>query len=102
MRAVIIVAILILFLVAVGWLRFFSPDGNPSVQVDTDKVKEDTSAFVEESKRVIGQTADSIDQRTNDDSKVPLAPRTPGGTGEIDTGEIDTADADEVVVPTRP
>jgi len=97
MRAVIVVAILILFLVAVGWLRFFSSDGDPGVQVDTDKVKEDTSAFVEESKRIIGQTADSIDQRQNDDSEVPLAPRTPAATDEVDTTEVD-----EAVVPTQP
>jgi len=92
MRAVIIVAILILFLVAVGWLRFFSSDGDPGVQVDTDKIKEDTSAFVEESKRVIGQTADSIDQRQNDDTEAPVAPRPPAETGEVD----------EAVAPTQP
>lgn len=97
MRTVIIVAFLILILVAVGWLRFFSPDGNPSVQVDTEKVKDDTSAFVDESKRVVGQAADSIDRRMNDDSKVPLAPRTP-----VDTVEIDTVDADKVILPTQP
>lgn len=97
MRAVIIVAILLLFLVAVGWLRFFSSDGDPGVQVDTEKIKEDTSAFVDESKRVIGQTADSIDQRQNDDSEVSFVPSTPAETGGVDTTEVG-----EAYVPTQP
>ncbi len=78
MRAVIIVAFLILILVAIGWLRFFSPDGDPAVQIDTDKVQEDTSAFVEESKRIVGDAAEAIDRRRKSDTAVPLAPRTPG------------------------
>jgi hypothetical protein len=77
MRAIVIVAFLILILVAIGWLRFFSPDGNPAVEVDTAKIKEDTSSFVEESKKAMGDAADAIDRRIDDDSKVPLAPRTP-------------------------
>lgn len=84
MRAIIIAAFLILILVAVGWLRFFSPEGNPTVQVDTEKVKEDTSAFVEESKRVAGEAAEAIDTRVNDNPKVPLAPRTPVETDPVD------------------
>jgi hypothetical protein len=77
MRAIVIVAFLILLMVAIGWLRFYSPDGNPAVEVDTDKMKEDTSAFVEESKKAMEGAADAIDRRIDDDSKVPLAPRTP-------------------------
>lgn len=77
MRAVIIVAFLILILVAIGWLRFFSPEGDPTVQVDTDKVQEDTSAFVEESKRIVGDAAEAIDRRRESDTNVPLSPRTP-------------------------
>ncbi len=77
MRAMIIVAFLILILVAIGWLRFFSPDGDPTVQVDTDKVQEDTSAFVEESKRIVGDAAEAIDRRRNNETTVPVAPRTP-------------------------
>ncbi|HBJ35708.1 MAG TPA: hypothetical protein DDZ51_13375 [Planctomycetaceae bacterium] len=77
MRAVLIIAFLVLILVAIGWLRFFSPDGDPTVQVDTEKVQEDTSAFVEQSKRVAGDAAEAIDRRRESDSTVPVAPRTP-------------------------
>jgi len=101
MRAVIIVAFLILILVAVGWLRFFSPDGDPTVQVDTDKVQEDTSAFVEESKRIVGDAAEAIDRRRESDTNVPLAPRTP-----VDADVADNADnadnASELVEPVEP
>lgn len=92
MRAVIIIAFLILVLVAVGWIRFFSPDGNPAVQVDTDKVQEDTSTFVEESKRALGGAADAIERRRTGDSSVPLAPRTP----------VDTDGPVEPVEPVEP
>lgn len=77
MRAVLIVVVLVLILVAVGWVRFFSPDDDPTMQVDTEKVQEDTSAFVEESKRIVGGAADAIDRRMNDDPNAPLSPMAP-------------------------
>ncbi len=89
MRALMIVAIVILILVAVGWLRFFSPDGNPTVQIDTDRVQQDTAEFVEESKRAMDGAADAIERRRDSSSNVPLAPRTP-------------VDANDTVVPVQP
>jgi predicted PurR-regulated permease PerM len=65
MRAVIVVAVLLLILgliVLVGWVGFSSPDGDPTLRVDTDKVQRDTSAIVENAKEVANEAAVNIDK----------------------------------------
>ncbi len=61
MRAVIVVVLLAFVLGLIGWLRFSSPDGNPTIQVDTDKVKHDTEQIVEKSKQAIEAATDRVD-----------------------------------------
>ena len=47
MRAVIVMLLLILGLF--GWVQFHSSDGDPTIRVDIDKVKQDTNQIVEKS-----------------------------------------------------
>ncbi len=61
MRAIIAIAIVLLILGFIGWIQFSSPDGDPTIRVDSDKVKQDTSAFVEKSKRAVDNAAEKID-----------------------------------------
>jgi len=68
MRAIIVIIFLVLILAAVGWLRFSSPNGNPSVEIDAAKVRQDTSEVIESSKRAVGAAADDIDSRLNEDT----------------------------------
>ncbi|QDS94475.1 hypothetical protein FF011L_32540 [Roseimaritima multifibrata] len=63
MRAIIVVAIVVLVLALVGWIQFSSPDGNPTIQIDTEKVKEDTSTLVEKAKGA----AEEVDRRVDVD-----------------------------------
>jgi len=65
MRAIIVILFVVLILAAVGWLRFSSPNGNPSMEIDTAKVRQDTSDVVEGSKRAVGVAADDLDERLN-------------------------------------
>ncbi|MCC9655059.1 hypothetical protein [Rhodopirellula halodulae] len=62
MRAFIFIAAIVLVLVVLGWLRFTSDDGDPTVRVDTDKVRQDTSSLVETSKDAADGAAQTIDR----------------------------------------
>jgi predicted negative regulator of RcsB-dependent stress response len=61
MRALIVIVVLAVVLGYVGWVQFSSPDGDPTIRVDTEKVKQDTSAMVEKSKEIAGDAAKNID-----------------------------------------
>jgi hypothetical protein len=61
MRAVIVIVVIVLVLGLVGWLKFSSPDGDPILRVDTDKIKQDTSELVEKAKDVVDGTAENVD-----------------------------------------
>ncbi|TWU02012.1 hypothetical protein [Neorhodopirellula pilleata] len=62
MRAVVVILVILLILGLVGWIQFGSPNGDPGIRIDTEKVEQDTSEMVEQSKRVIGDTAEKIDE----------------------------------------
>lgn len=75
MRAIIVIAVIVLVLGLVGWLRFSSPDGDPTIRVDTEKVRQDTSAIVEKSKEAVDGAARSIDRAAeNVDASVDREP----------------------------
>jgi hypothetical protein len=61
MRAVIVIVVIVLVLGLVGWLQFSSPNGGPTIRVDTDKIKQDTSQIVEKAKDVVEETAENLD-----------------------------------------
>jgi hypothetical protein len=53
MRVLIVVAVLLLICGLVGWVQYSSSDGNPTIHVDTEKVKQDTASIIEKSKQAI-------------------------------------------------
>lgn len=61
MRALIVIAVIVLILGLVGWLQFSSPDGDPTIRVDTDRIKQDTSEIVEKTKDAVDRTVEKID-----------------------------------------
>ncbi len=68
MRVVIVVLVLVLILGLVGWLRFSSPNGDPTIRVDTEKVKQDTSEMVEKSKQAFDGAAENINENADRDT----------------------------------
>lgn len=66
MRVLIAVIVVVAVMVFVGWIKFSSPDGDPTLRVDTNKMKQDTSAIVDKSKELTHQAVDQVD-RTSDD-----------------------------------
>ena len=61
MRAVILIAVIVLILGLLGWLQFSSPDGDPTIRVDTDRIKQDTSEIVEKTKDVVDEITGKVD-----------------------------------------
>ncbi len=76
MRVFIVIVLLLLILGLVGWIQFSSPDGNPTIRVDTGKVKEDTAVIVEKSKQAVDHAAETIDA-SNDPDPVDQTPIEP-------------------------
>lgn len=70
MRALIVIAVLVALLVWAGWLQFSSPNGDPTLRVDTDKVRHDTSNMVEKSKEAVDSAAQKIDASIDRDSQL--------------------------------
>jgi len=68
MRAVVVILVILLILGLVGWIQFGSPEGDPGIRIDTEKVEQDTSEMVEGSKRAIGNAAEKIDESINRDA----------------------------------
>jgi hypothetical protein len=75
MRALIFVVAIVLLMAVIGWLRFTSDDGDPSVRVDTDKMKQDTSSLVETTKDAADGAANAIDRAAgNIDASIDREP----------------------------
>ena len=55
MRAVIVILVLLLILGIVGWVQFGWEEGDPTLRLDTDKIKHDTSTMVEETNDLVGR-----------------------------------------------
>ncbi len=47
MRAFLVIALLIAGMAVIGWIRFSSPAGNPTLEVDKAKITDDTREVVD-------------------------------------------------------
>ena len=62
LRPVIFIILLVLALLAIGWISFQSGDHHSNVIINNDKVEADTSEFVEGSKEALQDVSDAIDE----------------------------------------
>ncbi len=65
MRALVAIIVIFIILGFAGWITFSTPNGEPTLRVDTNKVKEDTSAIVEKSKELTHQAVDQVEDATD-------------------------------------
>ncbi|TWT53771.1 hypothetical protein Pla22_14040 [Rubripirellula amarantea] len=77
MRVVVLILVLVLVLGLIGWLQFSSPNGNPTIEVDTDKVRQDTSTIVEKTKNAVDSAAGKIDASIDREPVAPVDPVAP-------------------------
>jgi hypothetical protein len=62
LKAFLAIVVLVLVFILVGWLRVGMPEGDPTIRVDKDKVKQDTERIVESAKQAIDKATDSDEQ----------------------------------------
>ena len=62
MRTILFVAVLLFALGWIGWVKFSSPEGDPTIRVDSDKVKQDTAVIIEKSKDAFDDASNNIDE----------------------------------------
>lgn len=53
MRALLVAVVVVIVLALLGWLRFGTPDGNPTLQIDTEEIREDSGEIVEQGKAAV-------------------------------------------------
>jgi hypothetical protein len=63
MRTFLVIALIIVLLAIVGWIRFGRNNGNPTLEIDADKVKQDTTTIWDEGR----QAFDSISSEEADE-----------------------------------
>ncbi|XZE52514.1 hypothetical protein SH139x_004213 [Planctomycetaceae bacterium SH139] len=63
MRTFLVIVLIIVLLAIVGWIRFGKQDGNPTLEIDSDKVKQDTTMIWDEGR----QAFDSISSEAADE-----------------------------------
>ncbi len=67
MKAILITVAILVLLFGLGWMSFVSNDGNASVTIDTNKVKDDTSTAVKKGKEIVEDGIDKLKGATSDD-----------------------------------
>ena len=65
MRTILIIGLLLFAFGWFGWLQFSSSDGDPTIRVDSEKVKQDTAVIIEKSKDAFNGAANEIDDNVN-------------------------------------
>lgn len=57
MRTFLVIVLIIVLLAIVGWIRFGKQEGNPTLEIDADKVKEDTTMIWDEGQQAFDSMA---------------------------------------------
>jgi len=60
MRALLVIVVVVLALVLIGWLQLSSPDGDPSIRLDTEQVEKDTESMVDASKEIAEEAESTV------------------------------------------
>ena len=61
MRTFIIFVLLIAVMVMAGWVVFNFGENTSSVEIRTDKIKQDTAEFMQKSERIVDEAEEELD-----------------------------------------
>ena len=53
MRALLIILGILVILVIIGWIRFSNDGGDPTIQIDAEKAREDTAEVIDRTEEAI-------------------------------------------------
>ena len=88
MRAIIILALIVLLMGLAGWLTFGSAPGKTSITIETDEIRRDTEDALEKTEEVIKSGARAISNDDNTVQEQPVAPST--ASAELERHSRDT------------
>ena len=74
MRAIIFLAVVVLIMVLVGWISFSSQPGRSTINVETQKIEQDTEKIVESGKNLIREAGDAVDGAVETDEERAVEP----------------------------
>lgn len=66
LKIILVLAVLVIVFVFVGWLRLSAPDGNPTIQIDSSEIEEDTGTAIDKGKEAVGKMRDEIGERVSE------------------------------------
>lgn len=66
MRVLLIVAAAVALLFVAGWLTFNTGDGDASLNVETDRIRQDTQELIEGGQRTMQDVDDKVDIQVRD------------------------------------
>lgn len=67
MRAVVAIVAILAVLLLIGWVQYDPSDDNPNLELNTQKVKQDTATAVEKGKEVIEKVDREIREELNEE-----------------------------------
>ena len=53
MRTILVIVLVVLVLAWVGWVNLSNPDGDPTLQINSEKVKADSAEIIDKSEQAI-------------------------------------------------
>lgn len=60
MRTVIVIVVIVVALAAIGWLSFGTPQGEPTIQIETEEVEQDTEDMARAGSRAVEEVGDRL------------------------------------------
>ena len=72
MRALIFVVAIVLILALVGWISFSSTPGQSSINLETQKIQQDTDRALESGSELLRKAGDAVDR--TEEPQPPTAP----------------------------
>jgi hypothetical protein len=83
MRSLIFIIAVVLILALLGWITFSSTPGKSSINIETQKIEQDTDQALEKGAEALQKAGDSIDSSLRTDSEPSsAAPTTPAPPSE--------------------
>jgi hypothetical protein len=73
MRAIIFIVAIVLILALVGWISFSRAPGQSSINLETQKIQQDTDRAVEGGSNLLREASDAVD-RAKEPQPVPATP----------------------------
>ena len=73
MRVLILLAAVVMLLAIIGWITFSSGAGRASINVETERVRQDTQKVLESGSEVLQDAGEAVDAKnTSDKSREPI------------------------------